>query len=126
MDDGAALVGRFRSGTLLTDERRLQLPRPLSLAARLELVGTRAMAVAHNTMGQTPGGTLRLVDAATGATENITVPPEEDLSPFRRRESKPFSRCLRAERTLIPTPPEHDLHTMRLLMDAAAAAAHVE
>ena len=29
----------------------------------LELIGTRAMAIAHNTMGQTPGGSLRLVDA---------------------------------------------------------------
>ena len=118
VDDGAALVGRFRSGALLTMNVAYNCPDHFPRRT-LELVGTRAMAITHNTMGQTPGGTLRLVDAATGATENITVSPEEDVSPFAAG-IEAFSRCLRANKS-FPYPPEHDLHTMRLLMNAAAA-----
>ena len=118
VDDGAALLGRFRSGALLLMNVAYNCPDHFPRRT-LELVGTRAMAIAHNTMGQTPGGTLRLVDAATGATENITVSPEEDASPFAAG-IEAFSRCLRANKS-FPYPPEHDLHTMRLLMNAAAA-----
>ena len=78
------------------------------------------MAIARNTMGQTPGGSISLVDARTGATEGITVSPEEDGSPFGAGIEE-FSRCLRAGEP-FPYPPEGDLHTMRLLMDAAANA----
>ena len=117
VDDGAALVGRFRSGALLLMNVAYNCPDHFPRRT-LELVGTRAMAIAHNTMGQTPGGTLRLVDAATGATENITVPPDEDLSPFAAG-IEAFSRCLRLDEP-FPYTPEHDLHTMRLLMHAAA------
>ena len=116
VDDGAALVGRFRSGALLLMNVAYNCPDHFPRRT-LELVGTRAMALAHNTMGQTPGGTLRLVDAATGATENIVVPPGEDLSPFAAG-IEAFSRCLRSGEP-FPYPPEHDLHTMRLLMNAA-------
>ena len=117
VDDGAALLGRFRSGALLLMNVAYNCPDHFPRRT-LELVGTRAMAIAHNTMGQTPGGTLRLIDAATGATENITVPPEEDLSPFAAG-IEAFSRCLHSGKP-FPFPPEHDLHTMRLLMHAAA------
>ena len=117
VDDGAALVGRFRSGALLLLNVAYNCPDHFPRRT-LELVGTRALAVAHNTMGQTPGGSLRLVDAVTGATTEITVPPAEDTSPFAAG-IEAFSRALRTGEP-FPYTPEHDLHTMRLLADAAA------
>ena len=115
VDDGAALVGRFESGALLLLNVAYNCPDHFPRRT-LELVGTRAMAVARNTMGQTPGGSLQLVDARTGEVEQITVSPEEDRSPFAGGIEE-FSRCLRAGEA-FPYPPEGDLHTMRLLMDA--------
>ncbi len=117
VDDGAALIGRFRSGALLLMNVAYNCPDHYPRRT-LELIGTRAMAVAHNTMGQTPGGSLRLIDAQTGAVEEITVPADEDVSPFAAGVEE-FSRCLRAGEA-FPFPPAHDLHTMRLL----AAATH--
>ena len=119
VDDGAALVGRFESGALLTMNVAYNCPDHFPRRT-LELIGTRALAVARNTMGQTPGGSLRLVDAATGATEEISIPPEEDVSPFAAGVEH-FSRCLRTSEP-FPFPPERDLHTMRLLATAMRAS----
>ena len=115
VDDGAALIGRFASGALLLMNVAYNCPDHFPRRT-LELVGTRAMAIAHNTMGQTPGGSLRLVDARTGEAEEITVPAEEDRSPFAVGVEE-FSRCLRLD-IPFPYPSEHDLHTMRLLSAA--------
>ena len=115
VDDGAALIGRFRSGALLLLNVAYNCPDHYPRRT-LELIGTRAMAVAQDTMGQTPGGSLRLVDAAAGTTELIDVPADEDVSPFTSG-IEAFSRCLRAGEP-FPYPPEHDLHTMRLLAAA--------
>ena len=120
VDDGAALLGRFRSGALLVMNVAYNCPDHYPRRT-LELIGTRAMAVAHNTMGQTPGGSLRLVEAATGAVEEVAIPPEEDVSPFAAGVES-FSRGLRLHEPFL-FPPEHDLHTMRLLADAMHAAA---
>ena len=116
VDDGAALVGRFRSGALLLMNVAYNCPDHFPRRT-LELIGTRAMAIAQDTMGQTPGGTLRLVDAGSGATESIDVPADEDVSPFAAG-IEAFSRCLRTGEP-FPYAPEHDLHTMRLLTAAA-------
>ena len=118
VDDGAALIGRFRSGALLLLNVAYNCPDHFPRRT-LELIGTRAMAIAQDTMGQTPGGSLRLVDAAAGATECIDVPADEDVSPFASG-IEAFSRCLRAGEP-FPYPPEHDLHTMRLLAAAMEA-----
>ncbi len=112
VDDGAALVGRFRSGALLLLNVAYNCPDHFPRRT-LELIGTRAMAIARDTMGQTPGGSLRLVDAASGTTELIDIPTGEDVSPFAAG-IEAFSRCLRTGEP-FPYPPEHDLHTMRLL-----------
>lgn len=120
VDDGAALLGRFRSGALLVMNVAYNCPDQFPRRT-LELIGTRAMAIAHNTMGQTPGGSLRLVDAATGATEEIVIPSAEDFSPFAAGIEN-FSRCVRRGEP-FPFPPEHDLHTMRLLTEAMSRAA---
>ena len=115
VDDGAALIGRFRSGALLLLNVAYNCPDHYPRRT-LELIGTRAMAIAHDTMGQTPGGSLRLVEAASGTTELVAVPADEDVSPFAAG-IEAFSRCLRAGEP-FPYPPEHDLHTMRLLAAA--------
>jgi hypothetical protein len=39
------------------------------------------MVIATDTMGQTPGGTLTLIDAATGTSRAVPV-PDPDRSPF--------------------------------------------
>ena len=118
VDDGAALVGRFRSGALLLQNVAYNCPDHFPRRT-LEVMGTRAMALTHNTMGQTPGGSLRFVDAADGMVEEIVVSPEEDVSPFAAGVEA-FSLALR-QGEAFPFPPEHDLHTMSLLMGAAAA-----
>ena len=115
VDDGAALVGRFRSGALLLLNVAYNCPDPFPRRT-LELIGTRAMAIARDTMGQTPGGSLRLVDAVAGTTEPVEIPTGEDVSPFAAGIGA-FSRGLRSGEP-FPYPPEHDLHTMRLLAAA--------
>ena len=119
VDDGAALVGRFFSGALLLMNVAYNCPDHYPRRT-LELIGTRAMAIARNTMGQTPGGSLQLVDARTGGTEEIAIPTDEDRSPFAVGIEE-FSRCLRLG-TPFPYPPGHDLHTMRLLAAASDGA----
>ncbi len=115
VDDGAALVGRFRSGALLLLNVAYNCPDHFPRRT-LELIGTRAMAIAHDTMGQTPGGSLRLVDAASGTTETVVIATDEDVSPFAAG-IEAFSDGLRSGEP-FPFPPEHDLHTMRLLAAA--------
>ncbi len=115
VDDGAALIGRFHSGALLLLNVAYNCPDHFPRRT-LELIGTRAMAIAQDTMGQTPGGSLRVVDAASGTTEWVDIPTAEDVSPFAAG-IEAFSRCLRTGES-FPYPPEHDLHTMRLLTTA--------
>ena len=115
VDDGAALIGRFRSGALLLLNVAYNCPDHFPRRT-LEVIGTRAMAIARDTMGQTPGGSLQLVDAVSGTTEEVVIPTREDVSPFAAG-IEAFSRCLRTSEP-FPYPPEHDLHTMHLLAAA--------
>lgn len=115
VDDGAVLIGRFRSGALLSMNVAYNCPDHYPRRT-LELIGTRAMAVARNTMGQTPGGSLRLIDAKTGREERVELSDADDRSPFATGVEA-FSRCLRLDEP-FPFSPEHDLHTMRLLDSA--------
>ena len=118
VDDGAALIGRFRSGSLLLLNVAYNCPDHFPRRT-LEIIGTRTMAVAERTMGQTPGGSLQLIDAASGTMETVEISPDEDVSPFAAG-IETFSRCLRSGEP-FPYPPEHDLHTMRLLATAMQA-----
>ena len=119
VDDGAALVGRFEGGALLTMNVAYNCPDAFPRRT-LEILGTEAMAVARNTMGQTPGGTLTLIDARTGGAREVSVPADEDVSPFQT-QVETFSRCL-LDGVPFPFPPERDLHTMRLLQMAQEGA----
>ena len=122
VDDGAALMGRFAGGALLTLNVAYNCPDAFPRRT-LEVIGTRAMAVAHNTMGQTPGGTLTLIDAETGAANEVAVPEAEDVSPFQTQIAA-FSQSL-LDGVPFPFTPERDLHTMRLLQTAQAHAGGV-
>lgn len=119
VDDGGALIGRFEGGALLSMNVAYNCPDNFPRRT-LELIGTKAMAIAHNTMGQTPGGTLRLVDAESGAAHEVPVAPEDDVSPFQTGITE-FSRCL-LEEVPFPFEPQRDLHTMTLLQVAQEGA----
>ena len=114
VDDGAALVGRTARGALLNLSVAYNCPETFP-RRELEVVGTRARALALNTMGQTPGGTLTLTDAATGEARPVAF--DAAACPFRL-QAEAFAGALRAGRAFGPGV-ERELHTMRLL-DAAA------
>ena len=114
VDDGAALVGRTASGALLSLSVAYNCPETFP-RRELEVVGTKGRALALNTMGQTPGGTLTLVDGATG--ESRPVPFDAEASPFRLQAEAFADAVLHG----APFPGlDRDLHTMRLLEAATA------
>ena len=114
VDDGAALVGRTAGGALLNLSVAYNCPETFP-RRELEVVGTTARALALNTMGQTPGGTLTLTDAAGGAAP---VAFDAEASPFRLQVEAFADAVL----TGAPFGPglDRDLHTMRLLEVATA------
>ncbi|MEM1042854.1 MAG: Gfo/Idh/MocA family oxidoreductase [Bacteroidota bacterium] len=112
VDDGAVLVGRTASGALLSHTVAYNCPDAFP-RRRLEVIGTEARALAVNTMGQTPGGTLTLTHA-DGREE--AVPFDAERSPFEAQAAA-FVHAVRSGEP-FPYGPERDLHTMRLL-DAA-------
>ncbi|WP_435017226.1 Gfo/Idh/MocA family protein [Tundrisphaera sp. TA3] len=81
VDDGAVLAGRFSGGALATLHVAYNCPDSFP-RRRLELIGTRGMATATNTMGQTPGGTLEWVDAETGRSTAVPFGGAADRGPF--------------------------------------------
>jgi 1,5-anhydro-D-fructose reductase (1,5-anhydro-D-mannitol-forming) len=66
-------------------------------------------------MGQTPGGSLELTDAATGGTREVGYDAER--SPFLGLVEAFSAATLVGE----PDAVEHDLHNMRLVERLAAA-----
>lgn len=115
VDDGAVAIGRFDGGALLMMNVAYNCPDAFPRRT-LEIVGTKAMAIATNTMGQTPGGNLYLIDD-TGERTEISVEEADDVSPFRR-QIEVFSGCLLNEKP-FPFAPARDLATMRILSEAA-------
>ncbi|PVZ09937.1 Gfo/Idh/MocA family protein [Actinomycetospora cinnamomea] len=113
-DDGAVLAGRTASGTLLTQHVSFSTADPLP-RRRLEVVGTRAQAVAEDTLGQDPGGRLTRIDAVTGVAEPVAF--DAEAGPFSRQLAA-FGAAVRGE-TAWPYPLERDLALHALLMEAA-------
>ena len=121
VDDGGALVGRTASGALLNLSVAYNCPETFP-RRELEVVGTRARALALDTMGQTPGGTLALTDAASGETRD--VPFDREASPFRLQVEAFADAVLLG--SPFPFGLDGDLHTTRLLAAAMGEpAAHV-
>ncbi|WP_223641024.1 Gfo/Idh/MocA family protein [Corallococcus sp. EGB] len=115
VDDGAVLMGQFKSGTLGLLQVAYNCPDTYPRRT-LELIGTKARALAYKTMGQTPGGTLTLTDAKTGGETRIILPPEEDPSPFLHQVES-FSACVLEGRPQ-PYAPERDVRLVGLLSQA--------
>lgn len=111
VEDGASLIGRFTSGALLSQQVAYNT-REVFPRRELEVVGTEAMAVATDTMGQTPGGTLEIVHSPDGNRESVEV-PDGWRSPFLN-QIEAFGDALISGKP-FPHPPERDLHTMELL-----------
>ncbi|WP_225412094.1 Gfo/Idh/MocA family protein [Stigmatella hybrida] len=115
VDDGAVLMGQFRSGTLGILQVAYNCPDAYPRRT-LELIGTKARALASKSMGQTPGGTLTLTDAVTGEEMPVPVSPAEDRSPFLN-QLQAFSACV-LEGKPQPFSPERDVRLVRLLAQA--------
>ncbi len=79
VDDGGVLIGSLSGGALLTHSVGYNRPERLP-RRRLELIGTKGMLVAENTMGQTAGGTLVFTDAQTGGARAVGF--DVSRSPF--------------------------------------------
>jgi len=114
VDDGALLIGRTERGALASLHVAYNCPDALP-RRRLEVVGTKGLLVAENTMGQTPGGSLTFHDGATGRTEAVAF--DGEASPFTE-QVRAFGSALRnpAERAAYSA--ARDLHTMRLVAEA--------
>ena len=116
VEDGAALVGTTRGGMLVLQHVSYNTPEEYPRRT-LEVVGTRAMAVATNTLGQTAGGELEIIHAADGHREKVELPPEQDRSPFLS-QVEAFAASLLGDENAFPFDPHRDLHTVRLISSA--------
>jgi 1,5-anhydro-D-fructose reductase (1,5-anhydro-D-mannitol-forming) len=114
VEDGAMILGRTGGGVLVQMHVAYNCPETLP-RRRLEVVGSGGQLVATNTMGQTPGGSLELTDAATGGTREVGHDAER--SPFLGLVEAFSAATLVGE----PDAVEHDLHNMRLVERLAAA-----
>ena len=114
VDDGAAAIGKFANETLFTLNVAYNCPDEFPRRT-LEMIGTKAMAIAVNTMGQTAGGALVLIEKS-GARTEIEINEGDDVSPFRR-QIEVFSDCVLSGKP-FPFAPASDLATMKIISDA--------
>ena len=110
VDDGALLQARTPGGVLVALHVAYNTPDALP-RRRLEVVGTRAMAVAVDTMGQTGGGSLTLL-----APDPVDVPFDSE-SPFEA-QFRAFGAAVDGDPGAWPFDVERDLHLHRLLRHA--------
>ncbi|MEU2350507.1 Gfo/Idh/MocA family oxidoreductase [Modestobacter sp. NPDC049651] len=113
VDDGALLTGRTASGVLVDLHVAYNTPDALP-RRRLEVVGTRGLAVAVDTMGQTAGGSLTL-----HRPEPVDV-PFAGTDPFSEQFAG-FGGAV-AGTSPWPYPADRDLALHRLLVQALDTA----
>ncbi len=118
VEDGAMIIARSASGVLVQLHVAYNCPEVFP-RRRLEVLGTRAQLVAHDTMGQTAGGTLTMTDAATGASLDVTV-PGAGRSPFLNQMEAFADACL--ANGAFPHQPSQDLQIMALVEQAQRQA----
>jgi len=118
VEDGALLMARSRSGVMVQMHVAYNCPETLP-RRRLEIVGTAGQLVATDTMGQTAGGTLEWIDAATGVAQPVVVPGAE-RSPFLN-QVEAFAEAVLGRHDFAFTG-AHDLHIMDLVLRAQAMA----
>ena len=134
VDDGAALIGRTTSGVLIQMHVAYNCPEALP-RRRLELLGTRGQILAERTMGQTAGGQVEVIDGRLGLRRPLPV-PDAQASPFARQmaafagmlalRGKNEGNKATEARTRDAFRLDRDLHTMRLLDRAYAAARRLD
>ncbi len=118
VEDGALLMARSRSGVMVQMHVAYNCPETLP-RRRLEVVGTAGQAVATDTMGQTAGGTLEWIDAATGVAHPVPV-PGSDRSPFLNQVESFADAVLGVQPFDFRA--AHDLDIMALVLRAQAMA----
>ena len=116
VDDGGMLVGRTAGGVLVGLHNSYNTPDTMP-RRRLEIAGTRGQIVAIDTMGQDSGGTVRFVDAASGAAREIAF--DRLTSPFTN-QARAFAAAVRGEPHDFD--PARDLAALRLLLSVEADA----
>ncbi|WP_342106935.1 Gfo/Idh/MocA family oxidoreductase [Methylobacterium sp. SI9] len=114
VDDGALLIGQTAGGALASLHVAYNCPDALP-RRRLEVVGTKGMLVAENTMGQVAGGTLTFIDGASGRAAPLAFDTES--SPFTE-QVRAFGSALRRPEERATYSASRDLHTMRLVAQA--------
>ena len=120
VDDGAVAIGKFADETLFSLNVAYNCPDEFPRRT-LEIIGTKALATASNTMGQTAGGELILTDR-NGARRAVEVAETDDISPFRR-QIEVFADCLLND-SAFPFTPTQDLATMKIIGAAIEQAAN--
>lgn len=120
VDDGALIVGATASGVLVQLHVAYNCPEALP-RRRLEIVGSEAMLLAEDTMGQDPGGRLTRIDGRSGEARPI---PFSAASPFAE-QVRAFGHALRTgDRSAFSA--ERDLRTMQLVEAAYRSAGAAE
>lgn len=123
VDDGGVLMLRFGRGTLGT--LHVGYNRPDSFPRRrLEIIGTEAMLVARNTMGQDAGGQVTLIRASDGQTE--PVPFDTQAFPFEHQINS-FAQAIRTNHSNSNSnlrTPDDDLRLYQLLHQALSQSNH--
>lgn len=114
VDDGAVAIGKLAGGALFTLNVAYNCPDAYPRRT-LEIIGSEKMAIASNTMGQTPGGSLVTIDKS-GCREEIAVDEADDYSPFRR-QIEAFSDCLLSNKPFF-FDPASDLRNMQIIESA--------
>ncbi len=79
VDDGGVLIGALNGGALLVHSVGYNRPEALP-RRRLEVIGTKGMLEAEDTMGQTAGGRLSFTDAGSGKKGEVDF--DEERGPF--------------------------------------------
>ncbi|MGK5445937.1 Gfo/Idh/MocA family protein [Streptomyces radiopugnans] len=124
VDDGAVLAGRTDGGVLVCLHVAYNTPDVLP-RRRLEIVGTRGLLTATDTLGQDAGGAVWLTGADTA--RRVPVAFDAGASPFGGQVRR-FSAAVAAARAgtarerVWPWPLRRDLALHRLLLEALARA----
>ncbi len=118
VDDGAVVSASTRAGVLVSLHVAYNHPDELP-RRRLEIVGTRGMIVATDTMGQEPGGSVELIAADRGVPASM-LRFDRDVSPFREQLVAFAEACRRGEDCRAAL--DRDLGLFRLLMRASERA----
>ena len=115
VDDGGMLVGQTASGVLVSIHNSYNTPDVLP-RRRLEIVGTQGQIVATDTMGQTAGGSVMVIDGRTGVT--TALPFDTRQSPFAAQAAAFADAVLGRSHTFDAG---RDLAAMRLLAGVLSA-----